>query len=313
MADALDRFVHTDLGGDSKVPPPLCPPLPPLSLGLLLRWSMYTQSRIPHFVCLCVYVSVSVTITVLRLCLLLCCGSACVCVYVCVCVCVCIFACAYHWVGHVSITVLCVWILLCCACACLCFWLCSCLCFCLCVYVWETSFVCRYLGLYCLCLCVSLFVCIFLCLYLSVSLSTRAPAPLHTRRVCVPVNTSRCLFLIPAPCVSAVACNRCVSVPQPVCAAVREKGVLCACMCVCVCVCVCGQAYGLMEELYAASECLRGIYRGVDSEEFMDVVYPYVYVDDDEWMTLSSHATFELANKSCSWIADHPHPPIKWN
>ena len=67
-----------------------------------------------------------------------------------------------------------------------------------------------------------------------------------------------------------------------VCAAVREKGVLCACMCVCVCVCVCGQAYGLMEELDAASECLRGIYRGVDSEEIMDVVYPYVYVDDDE-------------------------------
>jgi hypothetical protein len=38
-----------------------------------------------------------------------------------------------------------------------------------------------------------------------------------------------------------------------------------------------------MEELERASECLRGIDRGLaDREEFMDVVYPYVYVDDDD-------------------------------
>ena len=64
---------------------------------------MYTQSRIPHFVCLCVYVSVSVTITVLRLCLLLCCASA----GVCVCVCVSL---------RVPITELVMCLLLCCVC-----------------------------------------------------------------------------------------------------------------------------------------------------------------------------------------------------
>ena len=72
---------------------------------------------------------------------------------------------------------------------------------------------------------------------------------------------------------SAVACNRCVSVPPSVCAPVREKGVLCACMCVCVCACVCGQAYELAEELNVAIEFLGQIYRKVDREEIIDVVF----------------------------------------
>ena len=44
-------------------------------------------------------------------------------------------------------------------------------------------------------------------------------------------------------------------------------------MCVCVCACVCGQAYELAEELNVAIEFLGQIYRKVDREEIIDVVF----------------------------------------